>query len=100
LEVTLLRIAQEALFNIVKHAHATQATVSLRQDANQIMLTVQDNGMGIQALPEANHPDKNGLRIMHERAEAFGGSLHVSSTPGQGTKIEALVPLRREDQKG
>src|SRR5215213_1359010 len=96
LEITLLRIAQEALFNIVKHAQADQATLSLRQKDAHITLTVQDNGRGIPSMQDAGRPGSNGLKIMRERAEAFGGTLRVSSAPGQGTKIEAVIPLGRD----
>lgn len=99
LEITLLRIAQEALFNIVKHAHASQVTLFLRQAGGQITLTVQDNGIGIQSLQEADRSGSRGLKIMRERAEAFGGTLRVTSTPGQGTKIEAVIPFNAEDQR-
>jgi len=99
LEITLLRIAQEALFNIIKHAQATQVTVSLQQDTAHIHLTVQDNGMGIKTLQKASRPDSHGLRIMRERTEAFDGNLQVTSTPGQGTKVEALIPLGMLNQK-
>jgi PAS domain S-box-containing protein len=93
LEITLLRIAQEALFNVVKHAHADQSTLSLRQENAHITLSVEDNGIGIPSTQDANRPDGNGLKIMRERAEAFGGTLRVTSIPGQGTKIEAVIPL-------
>ena len=93
-EMTLLRIAQEALMNIARHAQATLVTLSVRQEEDGICMTIQDNGTGIQSWQEANRPGSHGLTIMRERAEAFGGSLHVRSVAGQGTKIEALIPLR------
>jgi signal transduction histidine kinase len=98
LEITLLRIAQEALFNVVKHAQASQVTLSLRQRDGHISLTIQDNGVGISPTQEASCYTGRGLKIMRERAEAFGGTLRVTSTPGQGTKIEVEIPLSGEHQ--
>ena len=92
-EMTLLRITQEALTNVARHAHADQANVSLRMADDAIHLTVQDNGVGIQSWPDANRPGSHGLKIMRERAEAFGGSVNVGSTPGEGTKVEARIPI-------
>ena len=93
IEMTFLRIAQEALMNIAKHAQASQVTLSLQRDENNVCLTVQDNGLGIISWQEANRPGSHGLTIMRERAEAFGGSLKVSSTPGKGTMVEVKIPI-------
>jgi signal transduction histidine kinase len=96
--MTLLRIAQEALMNIARHAQATQVNLSVQQEEDAICMTIQDNGIGIQSWQEANRPGSHGMTIMRERAEAFGGSLRVRSIPGQGTKIEAVIPLRGRKQ--
>ena len=80
--------------NIARHAQATQVTLSLSQQNEEVCLAIQDNGIGIQSWQEANRPGSHGLTIMRERAEAFGGSLHVRSVPGQGTRIEASIPTR------
>ncbi len=95
-EMTFLRIAQEALMNIARHAQATQVQLLLRRDGKEICLRIQDNGIGIQSWQEANRPGSHGLTIMRERAEAFGGNLHVQSNPGQGTTIEVSIPIRGE----
>jgi signal transduction histidine kinase len=93
-EITLLRISQEALTNIARHAQASQAALSLRLNDNQIHLVVEDNGVGIPGLAEVDRRRSHGLKIMQERAEALEGSLNILSTPGKGTKIEAVIPLR------
>jgi signal transduction histidine kinase len=93
IEITLLRISQEALTNIARHAQANQAVLSLRLDENQIYLTIEDNGVGISSLEGAKHSRSHGLKIMQERAEALEGTLHIHSSPGKGTKIEVLIPL-------
>ena len=98
LEMTLLRITQEALFNIARHAQADSVNVSLRLQDNAVHLMVQDNGVGIQSWQEANRPGSHGLTIMRERADAFGGSLNVGSVPGKGTKVEVSIPLQNGNQ--
>jgi PAS domain S-box-containing protein len=98
MEMTLLRIGQEALTNIVRHAQAHQVLLSLQEKENSIRLTVQDDGVGIASWREANHSGSHGLKIMRERAEAFDGDLRVTSEPGKGTKIEAIFPLPGDGQ--
>jgi signal transduction histidine kinase len=95
--MTFLRIAQEALMNVAKHAQASRVNLSLQRDANMICLTVQDNGLGIVSWQEANRPGSHGLTIIRERAEAFGGSLKVSSVPGKGTMVEVKIPIETND---
>ena len=79
--------------NVARHAKAEKVTVSIRHEENVIRLIVQDNGIGIQSWQDANRPGSHGLTIMRERAEAFGGDLKVSSLPGEGTRVEASIPL-------
>ena len=98
LELALLRIAQEALFNIAKHANTKEATLILRQEEDGIYLAIEDEGAGIKSLQSARRSGSHGMTIMRERAEAFGGNFNVSSIPGQGTKIEVRVPVDGEHQ--
>jgi PAS domain S-box-containing protein len=93
LELALLRIAQEALFNIAKHANTKEAILVLRQEEQMINLAIEDKGDGIQSLQSARRSGHHGMTIMRERAEAFGGDFNVTSVPGQGTKIEVRVPM-------
>jgi signal transduction histidine kinase len=93
IEMTFLRIAQEALMNIARHAQATRVNLSLSQEENVIRMTVEDNGVGIESWQRANRPGSHGLTIMRERAEAFGGTLVVSSVPSQGTRVEVRIPF-------
>jgi signal transduction histidine kinase/ligand-binding sensor domain-containing protein len=87
-QVGLYRIAQESLNNIVKHARATQAVVTL-QMGEPVRLTIADNGTGFN--PATVMPDHIGLRIMRERAEAIGAQFKVESTPGEGTQISVIL---------
>jgi len=99
IEMTILRIAQEAILNVVRHAQAKDVKLALQLEENTIRLSVQDNGMGIQSWQHANRPGSHGLTIMRERAEAVGGDFKVSSQPGQGTKIEVSIPVQYENPK-
>lgn len=92
-EMTFLRIAQEALMNVARHARASNVTLSLQQNEGAIRLTVRDNGRGIEPAEQARRPGSHGLTIMRERAEALGGTLEVESAPGQGTRITVTIPV-------
>lgn len=98
MELALMRIAQEALFNIAKHANTNEATLTLRREDNTIYLAIEDKGVGINSLQSARRSGSHGMTIMRERAEAFGGNFNVTSVPGQGTKIEVRVPVDVNDQ--
>lgn len=95
LEVTLYRIAQEGLTNVVRHAQATQVTVILHQRHNNVYLKIEDDGLGF--APQEVVPMEGrrnlGLISMRERAALAGGALEVYSAPGKGTSVEVRVPL-------
>jgi signal transduction histidine kinase len=94
LENEVLRIAQEALANAVRHSQATRAMVDLRYHPNELTLTVTDNGVGFQAT-DATLPTKGhfGLQGMRERTQQIAGTLNVESSPDSGTKVTLHVPL-------
>jgi signal transduction histidine kinase len=89
-EHNLYRIAQEALSNALKNAHASQVRVSLRRRPEGIVLTVEDDGCGFDV--EAALPHSFGLVGMQTRATAVGGQLTIESQPGMGTCVTAVVP--------
>jgi signal transduction histidine kinase len=93
-ELQLLRIVQEALTNVRKHARATEVTVQLARLDGTVCVRVADNGIGFDpgALERGQFP-RFGLATMRERAEAVGGRLQVTSLPGQGTTVEAVLPV-------
>ncbi len=93
IEMTLLRIVQEALMNVSRHAQATQVTLSLNVDEDAVYMAIKDNGSGILSWQKANQAGSHGLRIIRERAEAFGGLLQVNSAYKKGTQIEVRIPL-------
>ncbi|MEZ4867481.1 MAG: chemotaxis protein CheB [Caldilineaceae bacterium] len=92
-EMALFRIAQEAINNIVKHAAATEVTITLDVDEAQIRLTIADNGNGQAPVPTAGIDQTQGwgLLIMQERATAIGGQVQIKSLPGAGTVITVEV---------
>jgi len=89
--VALLRVTQEALVNIHRHAHASSATICLRKRANSLELTISDNGIGI-TLKAVTHVPGVGLRGMQHRIEALGGRLRITSLK-RGTRLHAVIPL-------
>jgi PAS domain S-box-containing protein len=100
LEITLLRIAQEALTNVGQHAQAGQASLSLRLQNDIVYLAVSDNGIGMQASQDQSHRVSHGLKIMRERAEAFGGTVMIETAPEAGTRVEAVIPAEGPGQTG
>jgi NarL family two-component system sensor histidine kinase LiaS len=82
------RVAQEALANIARHAAARRIEVTLRQDADGVLLQIRDDGRGFD--PEMIQPGV-GLRSMRERLAALGGEFSVVSAPGEGTIITTTV---------
>ena len=86
----LYLIAQEALHNTVKHAHASRAELNLERDAQGIALEVSDDGVGFD--PGTSFPGHLGLQSMRERAARVGGELRVRSAPGQGASIRVRIP--------
>ncbi|HEY0760721.1 MAG TPA: two-component regulator propeller domain-containing protein [Acidisarcina sp.] len=96
LEGELLRIAQEAVTNAVRHANAEHITIDLRFATRLLTMTVADDGCGFsgQPHPESSGPDGHfGLTGMRERAAGVGGSLQVESAPGEGTRVRVEVPI-------
>lgn len=92
-EVQLLRIIQEALTNVRRHAHASTVQVRFANRDGALAVTVHDDGRGFdpQRIARGDWP-QFGLRAMAERAEAAGGGLVVNSTPGIGTEVIATFP--------
>lgn len=93
-ELQLVRIVQESLTNVRKHSKATTASVSIARRNGALLLTVNDDGVGFNPATRSRSDfPRFGLSTMRERAESIGGTLHVDSTPGQGTTIKLEVPM-------
>ncbi len=96
LETLLFRLVQEALTNVLRHAEAAEARVSLRREGRQVRLEVQDGGRGFDpagVLAARRDGGSSGLAGMENRLELFGGRLEIVSAPGGGTRLTARVPL-------
>ncbi|MBD2868188.1 GAF domain-containing sensor histidine kinase [Paenibacillus arenilitoris] len=99
-EEAIWRIGQEALNNAAKHGGSPEVDVTLSVRPHEAVLTIRDYGRGIE-LSRSGAPGQAsyGLAIMQERAEALGGRFRLDSSAGQGTTVEAAIPLR-PDQRG
>ncbi|GAB4535065.1 MAG: hypothetical protein Fur0018_25210 [Anaerolineales bacterium] len=94
-ELALYRMAQEALSNVLRHARAQRAELSLRFEARQVVLSVQDDGQGFEPpeSPAEFAPGGHfGLLGMHERAELIGARLEIHTAPGRGTLLSITLP--------
>ncbi|MFZ5943847.1 MAG: histidine kinase [Bacillota bacterium] len=93
IKVQLIRIIQEALTNIRKHASATLATIYLNKNDKEVVIRISDNGRGIDlATLSKNKKDHFGLTIMQERAQIIGGNLKILPNEPRGTLIEITIP--------
>jgi len=99
-QTALLRLAQGALANAVRHAAATRIAVDLRTDADETTLAVTDDGRGFDtetADVAAHQAGSFGLRAMRERVDQLGGVLEVDTAPGRGTTVTARLPLAQDE---
>jgi two-component system, NarL family, sensor histidine kinase UhpB len=94
-EISLYRIAQECLSNIIKHAGASRVKVSLGPSRGKLQFKVQDDGRGFD--PAASHGEGMGLILMSERARMLGGTLEIHPRPGGGMQLAVAVPIDRRD---
>jgi len=103
LEIALFRIIQESLNNIVRHARATRAIISLSFKKDVIIVRVKDNGVGFdvdKVLKSREGTRAFGLLGVRERANLVNGTLSINSSPGKGTEVVMEVPLRMEKAGG
>jgi PAS domain S-box-containing protein len=91
--LTMFRILQEALTNVIRHAHARNVHIGLAIDADSAMLTVADDGRGVTA-EELERPTALGIVGIRERALAVGGEVTIVGTAGRGTRLTVRVPTR------
>jgi signal transduction histidine kinase len=96
-EAELLRIAQESITNVLKHARALRVDVALAYEPDALSMTVADDGIGFD--PDGHH-DGFGLLGMHERAQRIGAQLTVASSAGGGTRVTARLPLSPLERRG
>ena len=94
-EVQVFRVIQEALSNIVKHADATAAKVSMVQHPKNVEVIIQDNGKGFDHELAVARSKSLGLQTMHERISSVGGKFTIKSGVGEGTIIRLIFPLKK-----
>ncbi len=101
-EVALLRLTQEALANVARHAHAERAAVTLAFLDGQVTLDVYDDGVGFTPGGSAGGAARTtfGLHGMRERIAELGGTLTVESAPGEGTAVAAALPVPEPERAG
>ena len=97
-QLTVYRVVQEALTNTLKYAQARHVRVRLFAQGHQAVASIEDDGIGFD--PDTSRLGRHGLRGMRFRVEASGGELSLTSCPGQGTRIEARLPLQLSPDAG
>jgi two-component system sensor histidine kinase UhpB len=93
-EIAVFRIAQEALNNVAKHARAHRVEIALDHANGECVMSVQDDGVGLDAVGDTSDKPKPGLGLvtMRERAQAVGGNFQVGVLPSRGTQVTVRVP--------
>jgi signal transduction histidine kinase len=94
----IFRSVRELLINAAKHAQSDQVRVELRREGDDIHVTVEDDGVGMD--PSAAQRKGCGLHHIRERLKLWGGTLRIESAPGRGMHIQLCVPIATEDHTG
>lgn len=92
------RIVQEALTNVARHSKATSAEITMQLQDSTLRVEIADNGKGFDKALLA-HPESLGLLSMQERARIIGGTVKITGTPGEGTRVSLDTPLQSINQK-
>jgi signal transduction histidine kinase len=92
LEITLFRVFQESITNVVRHSEANQVNISARHQGGQLVMKIQDNGNGIQK-DKIEDSNSIGLLGIRERIRSWNGEVHFHGTAGKGTTVEIRVPI-------
>jgi two-component system sensor histidine kinase UhpB len=96
LELSAYRIVQEAVTNIIRHAQATRARVSMDVRNEQLHLSIADNGIGAKILSRDGH---YGVRGMQERAGSYGGVIEFKPSAEGGLEVNVIFPLKQSSQE-
>ena len=102
IETACFRIVQEALTNISRHAQAKRVEISLRRDGTDLLLTVQDDGLGFDLAAMQSRAAAGGslgVLGMQERAKLLGGELNIASAPGNGCAVQLRSPWRSQEER-
>ena len=90
--IALFRVVQEALANVAKHARASEVEIALELTDRDVVVTVQDNGVGA-ASEDLTRPRSHGLAGLRHRIQMLGGRFDITSAPNRGTTVRVQVPL-------
>ncbi|MBI4903945.1 MAG: hypothetical protein HY820_09940 [Acidobacteria bacterium] len=98
LRINFYRIVQESLTNILKHAQATEVSIRISRTADQVLLTIRDNGRGYTPGTAKSDSERGGFGVigMAERARLLGGEMTVQAAPGRGTVVSVRIPCGRK----
>jgi signal transduction histidine kinase len=96
-QLAMFRILQEAMTNVVRHAHAGAVRIGVRERGRMLTLTIRDNGRGI-TKSELSSVESIGLLGMSERARLLGGRVTITGAPGRGTTVTVTVPITGKRQ--
>lgn len=91
-KITLFRILQESLSNIAMHSLAKKISISLEQKGDEIIMIIQDNGLGFN-VPEITAKETPGILGIKKRASIVGGKAEISSVPGEGATVAVTIPI-------
>jgi signal transduction histidine kinase len=91
MEISIYRMAQESINNVLKHANASEAILELKREAATVRFSLFDNGRGFVRL---ERPSGHGLLGIAERVRLLGGQFEVQSAPGRGTRLTAIIPVK------
>jgi len=97
IEIAIYRVIQEALNNAVKHSNASSVSISAKREGDCLNCSILDNGIGfdMQAMRSKGQKRGLGLTAIQERMNAVGGTVHIESVPGHGTKVLITLPLEK-----
>jgi signal transduction histidine kinase len=99
-ETAVYRIAQEALTNVARHAHATRVAIRVRREGGALRCLIRDDGVGFDreaAIARREAGRGMGLPGIQERVAALGGTLRIDSVPGRGTELDVSIPVEATD---
>jgi signal transduction histidine kinase len=97
IELSLYRMMQELVHNIIKHGNAGRALVQLAYIENRLALTVEDDGDGFTPGDETTNQEGMGLTTIRNRVRSLGGTIDVSSTPGEGTSVYIEIIIGKSE---
>jgi len=99
INITVYRLIQECLTNILRHAKASRTQIEVRRDGGILLVSVADNGKGLGERGQSES-ERFGLMGMRERVQALGGEFNLESRPGVGLTVSASIPVHDSDSNG